>query len=170
MINNHCILDSHDEKDKSKSRNCRMAFESFFHFIPANSIPASLNTISPFFVYLERREKHLLLLSSLLGLATTELGDLVGSLDSASRLLDGRGTLDGLHVQVLAVTALGGTRDGVVDELARRGGRLEGGGRVGLGGLAGVVGDLGGDDDLVTLGLDTDGLGVGERRVLCCAS
>jgi hypothetical protein len=72
-------------------------------------------------------------------------------------------------VQVLAVTALGGTRDGVVDELARRGGRLEGGGRVGLGGLAGVVGDLGGDDDLVTLGLDADGLGVGERRVLCCA-
>jgi hypothetical protein len=69
-------------------------------------------------------------------------------------------------VQVLAVASLGVARDGVVDELARRGARLEGGGRVGLGGLAGVVAELGGDDDLVALGGDADGLGVGERRVL----
>jgi hypothetical protein len=109
---------------------------------------------------------RLCLLSSLAGLVATGLGNLVGSLDGTGRLLDGGSALDGLHVQVLAVASLGVARDGVVDELARRGGRLEGGGRVGLGGLAGVVAELGGDDDLVALGGDADGLGVGERRVL----
>lgn len=114
----------------------------------------------------QQNAKHLLLLSSLAGLGATELGSLDTSLDLAGALLDGRGALDGLHVQVGAVASLGVARDGVVDELARRGGGLEGGLVVGLGGLVPVVAELGGDLDLVVLGVDADGLGVGERRVL----
>ena len=48
-------------------------------------------------------------------------------------------------MQVLAVTALGVARDGVVDELARGGGGLEGGLAVRLGGLVPVLAELGGD-------------------------
>jgi hypothetical protein len=109
---------------------------------------------------------RLLLLSSLSGLGTTELGGLDVSLDLAGGLLDGRSALDGLHVQVLAVTSLGVARNSVVDELARGGGGLEGGLVVGLAGLVPVVAELGGDLDLVVLGVDANGLGVGERRVL----
>lgn len=69
-------------------------------------------------------------------------------------------------MQVLAVTALGVARDGVVDELARGGGGLEGGLAVRLGGLVPVLAELGGDLDLVVNGVDAEGLGVGERRVL----
>lgn len=69
-------------------------------------------------------------------------------------------------MQVLAVTALGVAGDGVVDELARGGGGLEGGLGVRLGGLVPVLAELGGDLDLVVNGVDAEGLGVGERRVL----
>lgn len=71
-------------------------------------------------------------------------------------------------MQVGAVALLGGAGDGVVDELARGGGGLEGDLLVGLAGLVPVVAELGGDLDLVVLGVDADGLGVGERRVLFC--
>jgi hypothetical protein len=73
-------------------------------------------------------------------------------------------------VQVGAVALLGGAGDGVVDELARRGGGLEGDLLVGLAGLVPVVAELGSDLDLVVLGVDADGLGVGERRVLFCTN
>lgn len=69
-------------------------------------------------------------------------------------------------MQVLAVTSLGVARNSVVDELARGGGGLEGGLAVGLAGLVPVVAELGGDLDLVVLGVNANGLGVGERRVL----
>lgn len=73
-------------------------------------------------------------------------------------------------MQVRAVALLGGAGDGVVDELARRGGGLEGDLLVGLAGLVPVVAELGNDLDLVVLGVDANGLGVGERRVLICAN
>lgn len=73
-------------------------------------------------------------------------------------------------MQVRAVALLGGAGDGVVDELARGGGGLEGDLLVGLAGLVPVVAELGGDLDLVVLGVDANGLGVGERRVLLCTN
>lgn len=78
--------------------------------------------------------------------------------------------MDGLHVQVGAVALLGGGRDDVVGQLARRGGGLEGGGVVGFGGLGGVLAELGGEDDFVVGGVDAEGAGVGEGGVLAGVS
>lgn len=139
----------------------------FFSFRQQHN-PASNQLL--LFYDVKREAIRLLLLSSLAGLGATELGGGNGGLDLAGGLLDGGSALDGLHVQVRAVALLGGAGDGVVDELARRGGGLEGDLLVGLAGLVPVVAELGDDLDLVVLGVDANGLGVGERRVLICAN
>lgn len=163
ILSNHSFNKEHTSRKLNKTKTADGLLNHFlFSFRQQHDQPP--NTL--FIHFLSIGAKHLLLLSSLAGLGATELGSLDTSLDLAGALLDSRGALDGLHVQVGAVAALGVARDGVVDELARRGGGLEGGLVVGLGGLVPVVAELGGNLDLVVLGVDTDGLGVGERGVL----